>query len=319
MLEPSTRRKGLLAMHVPGSMRPGGAPGEGLATTEHFLLSFDGQRLYATEKGTAEGAGVVLCFPPCLNSHEFFDCPVPGYSLMDFLVSTGFRVFAYDPRGFGRSYRPPDGRSITQEVELRDAGAFLDFVLSETGTGAVAMVGFGSGGVAACNLASLRPERVSALALMDFVWLHSQAAHAPPGVREMLLACPDGYLPLSELAGFFEGALRFAEPEVCAWNAAAFRVAPVGPFLKVWNPTPYIPFPGEIRASVLILRGTEAGITSEADSLDFLGRVGGPLRILDVVEGAGPVPSLEARHHRRVLEDIAWFLGRQLPRREEAQ
>lgn len=283
---------------------------------EHRFRSFDGQQLYAKEKGPGEHAasGVVLCFPPCVNSHEFFDCDVPGYSLMDFLAAAGFRVLAYDPRGFARSHRPADGRSITQEIELRDGERFLEFALARTGATTVSMVGYGSGTVVACNLASLHPGPVSALALMDFVWLHSQAAHSPPGVQEMLLARPDGYVQLAELAGFFEGALRLAEPQVRAWNAATFRVAPVGPFLKVWSPPPYVHSPGAIRAAVLIIRGTEAGITSESDSLDFLGRIGGSVRTLDVIEGAGPVPSLEAPHHRRVLQDIAWFLGRESPR-----
>ncbi len=289
-----------------------------IVTSEHRFRSFDREVFYAKEKSPSEHgreSPVVLCFTPCCNSHEFFDCSVAGYSLMDSLAGAGFRVFAYDARGFGLSHRPPDGRSITPEIEVRDASSFLEFARSVTGAPAVSMVGFGSGSVAACRVATLFPEQVRALALMDFLWLHSQAAHIPPEARDLLLGSPAGYLNLVSMAGFFDAALRFVSPDVRAWNAKTFTETPVGPFLKVWDPLPYISSPENIQASVLILRGTEAGITSEADSLDFLGRVSGPVRALSVLEGAGPVPSLEERHYRRVLREIAWFFGRDLPER----
>lgn len=276
----------------------------------HEFQSFDGERLHAVDTGGTAHSPVVLCFPPCLNSHAFFDCPVADYSLMGALAAAGSRVFAYDPRGFGESHRPADGRSVTQEVELRDAERFLRFALAESGAEAVSMLAYGSGTVAACNLAAMHPQQVRSLVLMDFVWLYSQAAHFPGSVRELLLARPDGYLPLAELPGFFDGLLRVVVPEIRAWMSAAAAVVPVGPILKVWEPLPYVCAPQNIRASVLIIRGTEAGITSEADSLDFLGRVSGPVRALDVLEGAGAVPSLEAQHYRRVQTDIAWFMGR---------
>jgi len=281
---------------------------------DYYFKSFDGRTIYVKEKRAVadkKPAVVVVCFPPCVYNHHFFDCPVSGYSLMDYLARKGFKVFAYDPRGLGSSYQPPDGRSITYKVELKDAEALVHFVLAQAGARTVSMVAYGSGTTVACGHALRYPEQVDALALMDFVWMVSQAKHSPPGFKEMLLNQPNGYLKLSRIADSFDELLRpFVTPEILTWVNSTFTEAPVGPFLKVFNPLPFFKPADKIKASVLIIRGSEAGITSEADSFDFLSKTGSQIRTIDVLEGAGPVPSLEKEHYRTVLQDIAWFLAR---------
>jgi len=51
-------------------------------------------------------------------------------------------------------------------------------------------------------------------------------------------------------------------------------------------------------------------VTSESDSFDFLKTIDGQVRAYDILKCAGPVPSLEKRHYKTVLGDIAWFLAR---------
>jgi len=286
----------------------------GVVAKNYYCKSFDGRALYVKEKHAIANKmpdRVVVCFPPCLHDHQFFDCPISDYSLMDYLATKGFRVFAYDPRGFGSSYHPPDGRSITYESEQKDAEALVQFVLAQSGARTVSMVGYGSGTTLACSYALRYPEQVDALALMDFVWMVSQANHFPPDFKEMLLNQPNGYLKLSRISDMFDALMRpVVDPEILAWVNTTFTEAPVGPFLKVFNPLPFFKPADTIKASLLIIRGSEAGITSEADSLDFLSKTGSQVRALDVLEGAGPVPSLEKEHYRTVLQDIAWFLAR---------
>jgi pimeloyl-ACP methyl ester carboxylesterase len=281
---------------------------------EYYCKSLDERNIYVKGKHAVadkKPARIVVCFPPCVYSHHFFDCPLSDYSLMDYLARKGFEVFAYDPRGFGSSYHPPDGRSVTYESEQKDAEALIQFVLAQTGARTVSMVAYGSGTTVACGYALRHPEQVDALALMDFVWMVSQANQFPPGFKEMLLNQPNGYLKLSRLSDMFDALMRpFVDPEILTWVNATFDEAPVGPFLKVFNPLPFFKPADRIKASVLIIRGSEAGITSEADSLDFLSKTGSRIRALDVLEGAGPVPSLEKEQYRTVLKDIAWFLAR---------
>ncbi len=289
------------------------SPASRVLSKEHRFKSFDGEILVCKEKSPSpeEGfAGVVVCLPPCIYSHKFFDCPVADYSVMDYLAARGFRIFALDPRGFAPSFRPMDGRSITYEVELKDAEALVCFVLLETQAAAVSMVAYGSGAQVACGHALRHPEQVKAMALMDFIWKRSQQ-HSSLQFKEVLLSQPNGYLKQTLIADGFEEIFQgFVAPEVVAWINSTFTEAPVGPFLTNFEPLPMIKPAEEIRAATMIIRGTRAGITSEEDSLDFLGHICGEIRLLDVLEGAGPIPSLEKGSYNRVLKDISWFLSR---------
>ena len=290
----------------------GGAfAGNPIMTKNHTFQSFDGNKIYVKEKyaPAKKFVGIVVCFPPCIYSHHFYDCPVSDYSIMNYLAKKGFRVFAYDPRGFGLSYRPADGGNITYEVELKDARALVSFVLAITGAKVVSMVAFGSGAQVACGHAIRHPEQVNTLALMDFVWKVFPEP-LPTGFKEMLLSQPNGYLRISLVTDFFDQLLRFATPEIKARVKTAFTDAPVGPFLTAFDPMPLLNPAKQFQSSVMIIRGTEARITSEADSFDFLGNISSQIRVMDVLEGAGPIPSLERNHYNRVLRDIAWFLSK---------
>jgi len=280
-------------------------------TKNHYFQSFDGNKIYVKEKyaPAEKSVGIVVCFPPCIYSHHFYDCPLPDYSMMDYLAKKGFKVFAYDPRGFGLSYRPADGRSITYEVELKDAEALVSFVLAKTGTNVMSVVAFGSGAQVACGHAIRHPEQVHALALMDFVW-RVFPEPLPTGFKEMLLSQPNGYLRISLVTDIFTQLLRFATPEIKAWVHTTFTEAAVGPFLTAFDPMPLLRPAKQFQSSVMIIRGTEAGITSEADNFDFLSNISSQIRAMDVLEGAGPIPSLEKNHYDRVLRDIAWFFSK---------
>lgn len=281
-------------------------------TTYRAIRSYDGSPLQVAEKKSSERSrqarDVVVCFPPCIYTHHFFDCPVDDYSLMGYLSSQGFHVFAYDPRGFGQSYRPEDGRSIDYELELRDAAALVDHVFERTGAETVSFLGFGSGAQVACGHALRHPGQVKSLVLMDFVWKVFPEP-LPPGFKEMLESQPRGYLDLSQVSGFFGPLLRFASPEIQTWVMDTFREAAVGPFLTAFAPMPLITPAERITSSIMVIRGTEAGITSEADTMDFLEATSGSVLTLYRIQGGGPVPSLEREHYRAVQEQISWFLG----------
>lgn len=279
---------------------------------DYYFESFDGRNIYAKEKYALErpmSKKVIVCFSPCIYTHHFFDCPLSDYSVMEYLARKGFRVFAYDPRGFGLSYLPPDGRSITYEVELKDAESLVNFVLAQTGAQSVSTVAFGTGAQIACGHALHHSGQVNDMVLMDFFW-KGLPEPPPSDLKERLLSQPNGYIQLSLVNDFFDRLLRFTSSEILEWVHSVFTRAPIGPLLMAFETMPLIKPAIQIKASVLIIRGTQAEVTSEQDSFNFLGNIGGQMRAIDVLEGAGPVPSLEERHYRRVLEDMAWFLTR---------
>ena len=282
---------------------------------DHYLKSYDGATIYVKEKYMSlenRSAKVVVCNASAPCTHHMFDCPVSDYSLMDHLAKEGFRVFAYDYRGFGSSYHPPDGRSVTLEVQLKDTEALVNFVLVETKAKSVSMLGYGIGTEIACSHAARHPDQVDALVTVDFCWKVC-ALQFPPDLKEMLLRQPNGYFKMSSFGDFFTMIFRsFVSPEIRAWFESTFMVVdiPVGPLITLIGPLPLVKDVKNIQAPVFIIYGAKANIPTEADMFDFLSSISSQIRAIDILEGGGPCPPVEKDQYRKVLKDIAWFLSR---------
>lgn len=139
-----------------------------------------------------------------------FDLPVPGGSLAeDLAVLTGARVYVPDARGYGRSDRPaamsrPPGESrpLSRSVEVvRDVDAVVRMVLARTGARQVTLLGWATGGLWAGQYASLWPERVGHLVLLNALYGGS-AVHPMFGSGSSLAdsAHPDRLSP--DLGGY---------------------------------------------------------------------------------------------------------------------
>jgi pimeloyl-ACP methyl ester carboxylesterase len=108
-----------------------------------------------------------------------FDLPVPGGSLAeDLAVLTGARVYVPDARGYGRSDRPAamsrppeESRPLSRSYEVvRDVDAVVRTVLARTGAKQVTLLGWATGGLWAGHYASLWPERVGHLVLLNALY-----------------------------------------------------------------------------------------------------------------------------------------------------
>jgi len=108
-----------------------------------------------------------------------FDLPVPGGSLAeDLAVLTGARIYIPDARGYGRSDRPPamsrppeESRPLSRSHEVvRDVDAVVRTVLARTGAKQVTLLGWATGGLWAGHYASLWPERVGHLVLLNSLY-----------------------------------------------------------------------------------------------------------------------------------------------------
>lgn len=112
-----------------------------IITGKEHNVAHAGVSLYLWEKYTGSPEGkplVVLAHGSATAGRESFDLQVsekPLYSLMDFLASEGFDVFAPDVRGFGRSTKP-EGHMTTAEA-AEDLNAAVDYILKLRGTGKV--------------------------------------------------------------------------------------------------------------------------------------------------------------------------------------
>ncbi|HEY3586197.1 MAG TPA: alpha/beta fold hydrolase, partial [Myxococcaceae bacterium] len=108
-----------------------------------------------------------------------FDLSVPGGSLAeDLAVLTGARVYVPDARGYGRSDRPAamsrppeESKPLSRSYEVvRDVDAVVRTVLARTGAKQVTLLGWATGGLWAGHYASLWPERVGHVVLLNALY-----------------------------------------------------------------------------------------------------------------------------------------------------
>jgi pimeloyl-ACP methyl ester carboxylesterase len=118
-----------------------------------------------------------------------FDLDVPGGSLASDLAELGFAVYVMDVRGYGRSTRPkemeepPAGRAalVRSNAVARDIGAVVGWICGRRHVGRVALFGWATGGQWAGYYASVFPQKVAALILLNSLYggssLHPVMGH----------------------------------------------------------------------------------------------------------------------------------------------
>ena len=107
-----------------------------------------------------------------------FDLDVPGGSLAADLATRGLDVYVMDVRGYGASTRPKEmeepavGRPalVRSSEAARDIGSVVDWIRKRRGVGKVALFGWATGGQWAGYYASLFPERVSTLIVLNSLY-----------------------------------------------------------------------------------------------------------------------------------------------------
>jgi pimeloyl-ACP methyl ester carboxylesterase len=107
-----------------------------------------------------------------------FDLDVPGGSLAADLAAHGLVVYVMDVRGYGASTRPKEmeqpaaGRAalVRSSEAARDIGSVVDWIRKRRRVGKIALFGWATGGQWAGYYASLFPERVSALIMLNSLY-----------------------------------------------------------------------------------------------------------------------------------------------------
>lgn len=182
---------------------------------------------------------------------------------MDALVSAGFRVIAYDRRGFGDSSAPWDGYSYD------DLAADLDTLINELGLEEVILVGFSMGGGEVVRyLTNHGEQKIAKIALVSsIIPLVKQKADNPAGVpekvlNEILTALKTDRLKF--LTDFHQGFYNYskAKPTVSAEQltydfSIASHAAPQATIkaAQAWMDTDFRKECAEIQVPTLIIHG----------------------------------------------------------------
>ena len=141
---------------------------------EHWTKS-QGQDLFLWEKPAIDGAprGTILFIHgssmPCQPTFDLQVEGMPEASTMDWFASRGFHAWAFDCRGYGRSYK---GDEIAASIEdgADDAAAATDYITAQGHQGPFMVYGISSGALRAALFAQRHPERVGRAALDAMVW-----------------------------------------------------------------------------------------------------------------------------------------------------
>jgi alpha-beta hydrolase superfamily lysophospholipase len=239
-------------------------------------------KLYAYRKrsGTGRKPVLFLVHGSSASGRSSFDLDVPGrsdYSLMNHFAGLGYDVWTMDHEGYGRSDRTQSHSDIASGAE--DLAAAMAVVERETGSRAVAMYGGSSGALRAALYAQKHPERVARLMVSALVYtgagsptlakrrerveeyrtnhvrkldrdfVRSMFTRDKPGTSEMIAAD------------------ALADAELALGNTI-----PNGTYLDMCANLPIVD-PTRITCPVLMLRGEYDGIATEADLLDFFGKL----------------------------------------------
>ena len=239
------------------------------------------------------------------SGRSSFDLHVPGrsdYSLMDHYAALGYDVWTMDHEGYGRSDRTQSNSNIASGAD--DLAVAMAVVERETGQRRVTLYGGSSGALRAALYAQRNPDRVARLMVsalvytgagsptlakrrekveeyrrchvrkVDRAFIHSMFTRDKPGTSEMIAA----------------DALADAE-------LALGDTVPNGTYLDMCANLPVID-PTRIECPVLILRGEYDGIATEADLLDFFGKLPGKDKQFVFISGLAHAATLGINRHK---------------------
>ncbi len=133
-------------------------------------------RLAGAEKRLStggDGPAVLFFMGATTPSAVAFDLAVPGYSWVEHLAGRGYRVFRWDPSGYGDSSDPAElgepasaDHPVTRTAVVEaQAELVADDVAARTGDDALHVICWSAGCTPALAFAAARPERVQSLVL----------------------------------------------------------------------------------------------------------------------------------------------------------
>ncbi len=265
-------------------------------------------RLYVYRKRAAAGDArpvLFLVHGSSASGRSSFDLQVPGrsdYSLMDHFAALGYDVWTMDHEGYGRSDRTQSHSDIASGAD--DLAVAMTIVERETGQKSVRMYGGSSGALRAALYAQRNPERVERLMVSALVYTGAgsptlakrreklaeyRASHVRrldrPFVRSMFTRDKPG---TSEMIA----ADALADAELVLGDTI-----PNGTYLDMCANLPIVD-PSLIACPVQIIRGEYDGIATEADLLDFFGRLPSKDKQFVFISGLAHAATLGINRHK---------------------
>lgn len=289
-------------------------PQAGAGGTEHWVTkrtSAGDVRLFLWRKRHADAPKGPLVFVhgSSVQSVPAFDLQIPGRpeaSVMDWFARLGYDTWCFDCEGYGRSdkWRPVNADIACGADDLAAVSAFIIGVTGKK----LLVYGPSSGALRVGMFAQHHPERIRRIVLDALVYTGAgsptlaerrkrlpqyRAANRRPINREFVRSIftrdgnPDAYDPAV--------VERFAD-QVLALDDSM----PTGTYVDMSANLPVLD-PAKIKVPTTILRGQWDGIATDADILDFFGRLAHPDKQLSIMPGIAHT-SLRSKNWRMVYD-----------------
>lgn len=224
------------------------------------------------------------------------------YSLMDYLATQGFDVFAVDYQNYGRSDHNSCGLCVTTQVAANDVNATIDYIRMLRGVDKVHLLGWSWGTNVTGLFTMQHPEKVNRLVLYATPVWSAPIGKAPTEEFRMVTA--------ANSRGLFEPSASDAiaveawVKEVAQWGSKA----PNGVFLDLNTKMP-LTDPKKITAPTMIIIGSLDRLTpiNQPNLPGFFAALPSADKQLIIVPDAGHALTVQKPRLRFYNEVSKWF------------
>lgn len=286
--------------------------GSGIVGKDHYVTS-NGLKVYLWEKYhkdlaktfTQTNKIVLLVHGATWTGRPDFDLQIRDYSLMDFLANNGYDVWAIDIHGYGRSETTDKDWSDTESA-AGDIGAAVDYIAKLRGVEKISIMGW-SWGTQTTGLYTMKhPEKVNKLILYAMAWKGNPDRRSSPLPK-------DQYRINNETAARSDFIAGEYEPDVVENYVkealAADPRSPNGVHVDMISKPPMLK-PEQIKVPTLIIHPEKDFLATEAETLEFFGKLGTNYKSYVALPDGGHAILLE-KNHKKFQGVVLGFLNQE--------
>ena len=270
-------------------------PAPARIVADEFWADKKGVRLWVYRKRQENRANprrVFLVHGSSYSGKTMFDLQVPNrsnYSRMDHFALLGYEVWTMDHEGYGHSQKTAGNSDIQSGVE--DLKAAMAVIEKAGGPARLNFFGQSSGALRAARFAEQHPAHVDKLALDAFVYTGKDAPTLAERAKNLPRYLASNRRPVSRefyrsvFTRDHSGAAESMLGDVVADEELKYGDSvPTGTYVDMTTKLPLVD-PAKVLCPVLIVRAEHDGIATDADIMDFYGKLASPDKQLVKISG----------------------------------
>jgi pimeloyl-ACP methyl ester carboxylesterase len=277
---------------------------------EHYVMS-NGLKVYLWEKYQrglrptfARSNNIVLLVHGATwSGRPDFDLQIRDYSLMDFLARNGYDAWSIDIHGYGRSEKTDKDWSDTASA-ARDIGAAVEYIAKLRGVEKISILGWSWGTQTTGLFAMDHPEKVNKLILYAMAWKGNPAGKNRQIPTEQYRINDEAAARSDFIPGQFDADVvdRYVKDAL-----AADPRSPNGVRVDMPHKAPML-VPERIKVPTLIIHPEKDFLASEAETIEFFGKLGTNYKSYAALPDGGHAIMLE-KNYKKFQTVVLGFLN----------